>query len=267
MAGTAMAIYYAESGNKDAPTIVFIHGGGISGWMWAKQVEYFKDYHCIVPDLPEHGQSLHEGVMSIPDCALRIADLIERTANDKKAHVIGHSLGGKVAVELLSIRPDLINRAVVASALFRPMPFLSLIHKPSVYRFTVWLLKNRTVLDWTVKTFKFPDYYYTENCLKDFQNLTPDSLFQIYDQLYQHLKLPAGLEKISVPTLIIAGQKEPQAMRQSVSDMAGLLPSGRGILLKGADHTYPWTKFPAFNEIINSWITAQTITGDFIDIC
>ena len=44
-AGTAMAIYYVESGNKDAPTIVFIHGGGISGWMWAKQVEYFKDYH------------------------------------------------------------------------------------------------------------------------------------------------------------------------------------------------------------------------------
>jgi len=33
-------MYYEESGVMDAPTIVFIHGGGISGWMWKKQTDF-----------------------------------------------------------------------------------------------------------------------------------------------------------------------------------------------------------------------------------
>ena len=37
---------------------MFIHGGGISGWMWHKQVERFSDYHCIAPDSPEYGKNI-----------------------------------------------------------------------------------------------------------------------------------------------------------------------------------------------------------------
>ena len=46
-----MPLYFEERGDKAATTIVFVHGGGTSGWMWGKQLEYFKDYHCLVPDL------------------------------------------------------------------------------------------------------------------------------------------------------------------------------------------------------------------------
>lgn len=42
-----MAMYCEESGNKTASTVVFIHGGGISGWMWGKQVDFFKDYSFV----------------------------------------------------------------------------------------------------------------------------------------------------------------------------------------------------------------------------
>ena len=40
-----------EHGPADAPTIVFLHGGGGGGWMWRPQVEGLPDYHLLVPDL------------------------------------------------------------------------------------------------------------------------------------------------------------------------------------------------------------------------
>ena len=52
-----MAFYVNEIGPASAPTLVFLHGGGGGGWMWQPQLEAFTDYHCLVPDLPEHGRS------------------------------------------------------------------------------------------------------------------------------------------------------------------------------------------------------------------
>ena len=50
-----MVLHYQEYGDKSAPLMLFLHGGGVSGWMWDKQIQYFTHYHCIVPILPEHG--------------------------------------------------------------------------------------------------------------------------------------------------------------------------------------------------------------------
>ena len=61
-----MSMSYEIYGPEKAPTILFLHGGGISGWMWHNQVEALSaDYRCIVPDLPEHGKSINEGILSI----------------------------------------------------------------------------------------------------------------------------------------------------------------------------------------------------------
>lgn len=254
-----MSIYFKETGNRKGKTIVFIHGGGISGWMWDKQLEYFKDYHCIIPDLPEHGKSINEGQISIKNSAYIIADIIRKYANGGKAHVVGHSLGAKIIIELLSINPEIIDHAVVASALFRPIPLMKFTHKPWVYRLSISMLKINWLMDLTVKLFKFNDIASNENLKKDFQSLTPDMLYRTYNELYQHLTLPNGLEKAEIPTLIIAGDREPSAMKQSVTDLANMLPNSKGILIKKGLHTYPWVMHDAFNDIINSWINDRPI--------
>ena len=52
-----MDLFVKETGKENEESIVFMSGGGLSGWMWNKQLEGFTDYHCLVPDLPEHGKS------------------------------------------------------------------------------------------------------------------------------------------------------------------------------------------------------------------
>lgn len=259
-----MSLHFEEKGNKAAQTIIFIHGGGISSWMWGKQIEHFKDYHCILPDLPEHGKSFNERRISIKESARQIAELIEKHANGGRAYIVGHSLGAKIIVELLSIRPELIISAVAASALFRPIPYMKWSHKQYIYKLTASMMKYKWMASLTVSQFKFPDKTCYDSCIKEFQHMTADTLYRIYDELYHNLNLPKGLEKADVPVLVIAGEKEPKAMRQSVVDMVNILPNARGILIKKGLHTYPWVMYENFNRIVEDWINNRELNEEFI---
>ncbi len=45
-------LYVKEFGHGQGPSIVFLHGGGLSGRMWQPQIERLPNFHCVVPDLP-----------------------------------------------------------------------------------------------------------------------------------------------------------------------------------------------------------------------
>ncbi len=50
-------LHLRVSGSPDQPAIVFLHALATSGWMWGEQTNSLQDFHCIVPDLPGHGDS------------------------------------------------------------------------------------------------------------------------------------------------------------------------------------------------------------------
>src|SRR5512137_1325517 len=104
-----MTLYVNESGPASAPTLVFLHGGGGGGWMWQPQQEAFFDYHCLTPDLPEHGRSADVKPFAIADSAARIAELIRTRAHNGRAHVIGFSEGAQITVALLGFAPEVVD--------------------------------------------------------------------------------------------------------------------------------------------------------------
>ncbi len=136
-----------ECGPENAPTICFLHAGGIGGWMWTPQIEALQNtYHCLIPDLPEHGLSAGTRPFTIKDAASRVAELISKKAHKGRAHVIGLSEGAQLSVQLLSTASHIIDHAIVSSALLHPIPGLSLkehgwnLHKPELF--------NSVVRDW-----------------------------------------------------------------------------------------------------------------------
>jgi pimeloyl-ACP methyl ester carboxylesterase len=95
-----------SQGPSTAPTIVFLHGGGVGDWSWDPVVERLtKDYHCPIPDLSEHGQSWRTIPFSINDSAHRVASLITQEANGGQATVVSLSLGAQVGLALLESAP------------------------------------------------------------------------------------------------------------------------------------------------------------------
>lgn len=249
-----MEMHVEQRGNKDAETIVFIHGGGVGGWMWEEQLKAFADYDCLVPDLPEHGESAAISPLTLEDCAERIAQLIRDRASGGKAILIGHSLGGKVIVQLLSQYPELVKKAVVASALFRPMLSMNAFLNRPTYRMIVWMMKQGRLLDMQAKQFKFPNAAYEENFKKDTRAQTVATLEHIYDELNKHLTIPLGLYRARLPVLVVAGEKEPKAMRGSVDDLIGMLPDAKKHMIPGALHNYPWAKAEEFNNLVREFL-------------
>lgn len=76
-------------------TLVFIHGAGSSGRVWHLQLAQFRK--ALAVNLPGH--PVGSGYTSIKDYADFMTDYIER--NDvKNPVIIGHSMGGAIAIEL-----------------------------------------------------------------------------------------------------------------------------------------------------------------------
>lgn len=42
-----MVLQYKEFGDSSSPLMVFIHGGGVSGWMWDKQIKHFTNFPAL----------------------------------------------------------------------------------------------------------------------------------------------------------------------------------------------------------------------------
>jgi pimeloyl-ACP methyl ester carboxylesterase len=78
------------------------------------------------------------------------------------------------------------------------------------------------------------------------------------------LKLPEHLSRICVPSLIIAGGKEPKAMRESVKDIINELPNAKGILFEGCRHDLPWKASDDFNRTIREWINDENLSSRIV---
>src|SRR6187402_1972883 len=82
------------------PTIVFLHGAGFDRTGWRLQTRWFAHHgrSVLAIDFPAHGWSEGPALDSIPAMAAWTAALIE-AAGLKSAALVGHSMGGLVAIE------------------------------------------------------------------------------------------------------------------------------------------------------------------------
>lgn len=98
----------------EGPALIMLHGlFGMSDSL-ASIGKKLADRHCaIIPDQRNHGRSPHHGSISYPLLAQDILQLMD-DENIEQADVLGHSMGGKVAMQLASFWPHRFRRVVVA---------------------------------------------------------------------------------------------------------------------------------------------------------
>lgn len=98
----------------EAPTLVIAHGLYGSGRNWGVIARRLSDRRDVVAvDMRNHGESPRAATQSYPDMAADLAEVIE-SLGPQPVDLLGHSMGGKSAMQLALTRPDLIRRLVVA---------------------------------------------------------------------------------------------------------------------------------------------------------
>lgn len=93
--------------------VIILHGLFGSSRNWQTVARKLSDsYQVITVDLRNHGQSEHADSMTYMDMAGDIIELISDLSLDKVS-LIGHSMGGKVAMKTAFEKPSLVKQLVV----------------------------------------------------------------------------------------------------------------------------------------------------------
>lgn len=111
-----IAGYETELGTGGRPldparrAIVFVHGAGMDHTCWMPQARAYAydGWSVLAPDLSAHGRSQGALLPSIPAMANWIMKLLDAAKIDKAA-IVGHSMGGAIAIEAAATHPDRVT--------------------------------------------------------------------------------------------------------------------------------------------------------------
>jgi len=116
-------LYYEDRGK--GPVLVFVHGLGENSNSWKYQMEFFeKTFRVIAMDLRGHGKSADgEEPITMTLFADDVLALLEGLGI-KKAHFVGHSMGGLINQEIAAHHGSSMQTMVLSDAAgFYPPPF------------------------------------------------------------------------------------------------------------------------------------------------
>ncbi|SEO43685.1 Pimeloyl-ACP methyl ester carboxylesterase [Paenibacillus sophorae] len=243
-------LHYKEYGNPSAPLMIFIHGGGVSSWMWDKQIQYFTDYHCLVPDLPGQGKSVIYGKFTIQSCAEMLIELIESKAMGKKVIAIGFSLGAQILIAMLSIKPDLFDCSVINSALVRPFPLEKL--WIALIKLLLPLIKNRTFSKIQAESMYLEKEYF-ETYFQESLLMSKDTLVNIMEE-NMSFRIPDNFKNARGKILVTVGEQEKRIMKKSLADILKSNSNCKGLIIPHVGHGVSLANPDFFNKLIKYWV-------------
>lgn len=251
-------LYVHESGTPGSPAVVFLHADGASGGMWDQHMRRLAGYHCLAPDLPGHGRSNHLPWISLDDTAQQVAGLIQDRIPGRRAHVVGLSLGGAVAHMLLARRPELLDRVVIDGCGVLPTREagrwklgMALI-APFIHRRLVIGLLYRALGG---------DPAGGERFAADLRAVSPAAFRRAFADANDNHRFSREELGAPCPTLLVAGEREPGAIRASNAALAARMPSAVARVAPGG-HGWLAGAAELHVRMVEAWITGQELPAE-----
>lgn len=253
---------HAKQYGSSGPTLVIIHGlfGNADNWHSIAQslAEYFTVY-CI--DLPNHGKSDRMSEATYPRMAQAVLDWADFNGH-RTFHLLGHSMGGKVAMQMASIAQKVtIKKLIVVD--IAPVDY-----SPS----HTDILAGLKALDRTaIMTRKDADsilsQYEPNPAIRQFllKNLIRDekayklglSIHDIEQSYATILKKPPIEHPIAVPTLFIKGEKSDYILVQHQDAISTLFSLVSFKVIANAGHWLHAEKPVPFTSLVKRFLTSN----------
>lgn len=261
-----MTIYFKESGRDKPETIIFLHELNMAGWMWDEQVKAFSDYHCIVPDLPDHGKSINNSPFTIKNAAGQVRELIKEKVQKGRAHLVGISIGAQVILQILNDTPERVESAFISGALVNNSQpsdnFLELFDY--LLDSYIPVKDHHLSIGSYIRCYGIPknqrrNFIKSTHAIKS--NIAREALIE--NILF---KIPDKLDKTDIPVLIMAGEKDHHKIKESASILSGVLSNSKAFLAPRVGHVWNMENPELFNDILRSWITGLSFPDSLIEI-
>jgi pimeloyl-ACP methyl ester carboxylesterase len=216
------------------PAVLILHGWGSSSdsWVEVQRMLAEKGYRVIVPDLPGFGKTQAPlDIWGVEEYADFVSQFAEQMGIEKFV-LVGHSFGGQTAIQFAIAHPEKVEKLVlIASAGVRRTPGVLkalVMGIAKIASFVLYLVPSQELRN-NIKHAMYMiirrrDYVRTQGIMRDVfkKVITQD--------------LTAKFSKISMPTLIIWGDKDELTPVQDAYLMGELIPNSKLEIIPGGKH-------------------------------
>lgn len=239
-------VSYEETGS--GKSVVFVHGACENSSFWNHQKALSDRYRILAVDLPGHGKSEEQdSEILVKTYSDMVAEFISKTCPEK-AVIVGHSMGGAIALLNVIEHPENLKAAVIVSSGAK-LGVLPSIREGLKARF-----------EETVKAVVGPRQFSSKTNLDTIRFVTNEILkcdsrvaAADYDAC-NSFDVRQKLRTINLPVLIVAGEEDKMAPVPWSSYLKENIPKSKLVLIRDASHL-PMLERPGdFNRHLNEFL-------------
>jgi pimeloyl-ACP methyl ester carboxylesterase len=242
----------------DGHPVVLIHGFAASNndWVYLTPELLVNGYQVLAPDLIGHGDSSKPwdpSCYTYPVIYQHFVDWMKTCIWDENVTLVGHSMGGLIALNYASHHPGSIQQLILIDPYFRQDQLNSVLRlvnrKPNLYQNALrlapeWLIHTLVSLD--VRGLLHYEERTRRQIAEDYKRASPQIVYipgTIPD-------ISNNLNHIKSPTLVIWGTKDATLDPKSFPSIVASIPKGQGEAIQGAGHQPHLAQPETFNRLV-----------------
>lgn len=246
-----LTAYYRDAG-VDSLKVVFIHGalGSSLAWIFQLKIAEEEGFSAVAPNLIGHGGSsdVEDGV-DISYLSHFVGEFMD-ALDIKKAVVVGHSMGGAIAMTLAVETPERVEGLVLANtgARLRVLPELFEGLKSNFKRTVEEIIAPMSFSSKTSKAI-------IDLSVKEMLNTPPHVAYRNF-KACDSFNITDRLNEVKVPTLIIAGREDRLAPAKLAEDLHRRIASSKLVIVEESGHATMLERPEEFNEALTSFFSS-----------
>jgi len=258
-ASSKQLLNYQQLGHGE--NIILIHGlfGSLENLNIVAKA--LSTQYCVTSiDVRNHGNSFHQQGASYKELAKDVVNLLDHLAI-QQCHILGHSMGGKIAMQIALDYPQRLEKLVIAdiAPIAYPAHHLSIINGLK----SIDLTKVKKRKDADIQLADYVDNIGVRQFL--LRNITSNTqggfyfkcnleyIDQGYSQVMQSIETQAE-QKFYGDTLFIKGGMSDYILPEHKAAINALFPQAKVKVIQGAGHWLHAEKPVAFNKIIMDFL-------------
>lgn len=243
----------------EGPPLVILHGifGSGENWLTVSK-QFMPHFEVYLVDQRNHGRSPHYESFSYD---ILVEDLHDFSQSQglEKFYLIGHSMGGKVAMKFAERYPDKLEKLVVVDIAPR---YYSPHHQQIMEGFqSVDLLRMKTrteadeamariIPEWDVRQFLLKNLYRDDN-----GNFAWRINLPVLEKAVETIgEAFSPLQKVAIPTLFVKGANSKYISDKDVSDINKLFKNSQLVTIENAGHWVQAEQPEAFSKAVLSFL-------------
>lgn len=261
MPAETVDLYYSDYGS--GPPLVVLHGllGASGNWHTLSRTAFAEHFHVFAVDQRNHGRSPHTDRLDYDAMAADVVAFLDRHGLDR-AHLLGHSMGGKTAMHAALAHPDRVRRLVVVDMAPRAYPphHTALIDAlrgldPGAYddRAAIDAALARDVASKPVRQFLMKNLAYDDGRYRWQMNV--EAIHRHYGRINEAVE---GERPFEGPTLFVRGGASEYLGADDLPAIRALFPQATLETIDGAGHWVHADQPDALAEAVAAFLTRET---------